>query len=198
MGQSVVQGLARYQNYQLILTTKSPGYNLYVGRACLPLAFAASSIACPTPPVWWCGRAMPTWDGGSLYFMPSSVLSKNGLCKGEWIPPLVKKLSTACSAWEGSKVAMARCSSANKRHCNWRQWKYTFLRWRLEIKDSCSTGEEHDEPEAVVWSEDLVFSAKVFEKIPFVILISLVESTWFSKKCHFHHNQAHLTGIQTS
>jgi len=52
--------------------------------------------------------------------------------------------------WEGSKVVTVRWSSANKRHCNRRQWEYTFLGRILKIKDSCSTGEKQHEPEAAV------------------------------------------------
>lgn len=66
--------------------------------------------------------------------------------------------------WEGSEVVRVR-GSTDKSHGNGRQWEYTSPGRRLSIKESCSTREKQDEPEAVVWLEEQVFSAEALEDI---------------------------------
>lgn len=111
----------------------------------------------------------------SLHFGPrNSVLSKDGLLKGEQILPVVEKKCMcyliSMGRWQGSKVVRVRWSSTNKRYCNGKQWDYTFSGRRFGIKESCSTREKQDEPEAVVWSEDQVFSTEALEDIWIAVL----------------------------
>lgn len=80
------------------------------------------------------------WE--TLHFGPrNSLLSKNGLLKGERYSLWLKKKCVLPNqhGWVGGKRgSKGQVDFANKRHCNRRQWEYTFSGRRRKIRTTAA------------------------------------------------------------